>query len=43
MSGGIINVQRLNWVGLVAGVWVLISGILMAAAFGYRDMNVGRR
>lgn len=39
MPSHVINLQRLIWVGLVAGAWVLVSGILMAAAFGYRDMK----
>lgn len=33
-----IDFRRLVTAGLVAGVWVVISGMLMAASFGYRDM-----
>jgi hypothetical protein len=36
-SSGII-VPRLVMAGLTAGGWVFLSGILMAAVFGYREM-----
>jgi len=39
MSTVTINVQRLVLAGLGAGFWVLVSGMLMAAAFGYREMK----
>lgn len=35
----IINIPRLLLAGLAAGGWVFISGLLMAGAFGYRDMK----
>jgi hypothetical protein len=34
-----LNVPRLLLAGLAAGGWVIVSGLLMAAAFGYRDMK----
>ena len=34
-----VDMQRLLLAGLAAGVWVVVSGMLMAAAFGYRDMK----
>jgi hypothetical protein len=34
-----INVPRLLFAGLAAGGWVFLSGLAMAAAFGYRDMQ----
>lgn len=37
-SPGII-VPRLLMAGLAAGVWVFLSGILMAVVFGYREMT----
>ncbi len=40
MDSAPIAVPRLVTAGLVAGVWVFVSGILMAAAFGYREMSV---
>ncbi|MBI4502280.1 MAG: hypothetical protein HY700_14115 [Gemmatimonadetes bacterium] len=40
MSTADIAVPRLLAAGLAAGVWVFVSGILMAAAFGYREMSV---
>lgn len=39
MSSDVINFQRLMVAGLAAGGWVLVSGLLMAGAFGYRDMK----
>jgi hypothetical protein len=39
MSSGGFNIQSMIWAGLVAGVWIFISGLLMAATFGYRDMK----
>jgi hypothetical protein len=39
MSSGGIDSQRLILAGLAAGAWVVVSGILMAASFGYRDMK----
>lgn len=32
-------VPRLLSAGLAAGVWVFLSGVLMAAVFGYREMS----
>lgn len=40
MDSAPIAVPRLISAGLAAGVWVFVSGILMAAAFGYREMSV---
>lgn len=40
MDSTSIAVPRLVAAGLAAGVWVFVSGILMAAAFGYREMSV---
>lgn len=40
MSSPDIAVPRLLLAGLAAGVWVFVSGILMAGAFGYREMSV---
>jgi len=34
-----IAVSRLLVAGLAAGAWVFVSGLLMAAAFGYREMS----
>lgn len=34
------NIQSMIWAGLAAGAWIFVSGILMAASFGYRDMKV---
>ena len=39
MLSNAINVPRLLLSGLAAGGWVLVSGLLMASAFGYRDMK----
>ena len=39
MPSNIINVPRLLLAGLAAGGWVFVSGLLMAGAFGYRDMK----
>ena len=33
------GVSRFLVAGLVSGLWVLVSGMLMAAAFGYREMS----
>jgi len=38
MSGRIV-VPRVIAGGLVAGAWVFVSGLLMAALFGYREMS----
>jgi len=34
-----ISPKRLVVASVTAGVWVVVSGMLMAAAFGYRDMQ----
>lgn len=34
-----LNRNRLLWAGFAAGVWVVISGMLMAGTFGYREMK----
>lgn len=34
-----LNPRRLLAGGLAAGVWVFVSGLLMAAAFGFREMQ----
>jgi hypothetical protein len=34
-----INLRRLVVAGLAAGAWVVVSGLVMAAAFGYHDMK----
>jgi len=34
-----MNIPRLALAGLAAGVWVIASGMAMAATFGYRDMK----
>lgn len=39
MTAVISNPPRFVLAAFVAGVWVVGSGILMAAAFGYRDMK----
>ena len=39
MLSNAINVPRLLLSGLAAGGGVLVSGLLMASAFGYRDMK----
>jgi len=38
MNASKIVVPRLFAAGLAAGAWVFVSGILMAATFGYREM-----
>lgn len=35
-----MNVPRLVVAALAAGVWVTVSGMAMAATFGYREMKV---
>lgn len=40
MDAAPIAVPRLVAAGLAAGAWVFVSGILRAAAFGYREMSV---
>lgn len=40
MTTLITNPQRFVLAALAAGVWVVVSGMLMAAMFGYRDMKV---
>lgn len=40
MSSIAIDLPRLLLASLAAGIWVVVSGMLMAGAFGYRDMNV---
>jgi hypothetical protein len=35
-----MNLPRLSMAGLAAGVWVTVSGMLMALTFGYREMKV---
>lgn len=39
MQSELINVPRVLWTGLAAGVWVVVSGLLMAGVFGYREMK----
>lgn len=39
MHSELINVPRVLWTGLAAGVWVVVSGLLMAGVFGYREMK----
>jgi hypothetical protein len=39
MRSGVIDLQRWILAGLAAGVWVVVSGLLMAGLFGYRDMK----
>lgn len=39
VSSEAIHFPRLVVAGLAAGVWVLVSGLLMAASFGYREMR----
>ncbi|MDP2471409.1 MAG: hypothetical protein Q8W45_00105 [Candidatus Palauibacterales bacterium] len=39
MPSNEINLSRLLVAGLAAGGWVFASGLLMAGAFGYRDMK----
>jgi hypothetical protein len=39
MRETVIDVPRLLAGGLAAGAWVFVSGILMAAVFGYREMS----
>lgn len=39
MPSSTINFSRLILAGLAAGGWVFVSGILMAALFGYREMK----
>jgi len=34
-----MNLPRLALAGLAAGLWVTVSGMAMAATFGYRDMK----
>lgn len=34
-----INLGKLILAGCAAGVWVVVSGMFMAATFGYRDMS----
>lgn len=41
MGSAPIAVPRLVAAGLAAGVWVFVSGIVMAATFGYREMSAG--
>lgn len=38
-SNNIINLPSLLLAGVASGGWVFISGLLMAGAFGYRDMK----
>ncbi|HZD04014.1 MAG TPA: hypothetical protein VE173_03825 [Longimicrobiales bacterium] len=40
MEAPIVNWGRAALAGLAAGVWVTISGMLMAGVFGYREMKV---
>lgn len=39
MFSDMINLPRLLLAALAAGAWVVASGMLMAASFGYRDMK----
>ena len=39
MSSEALNLRHLMFAGLAAGTWVLVSGLLMASLFGYRDMK----
>jgi len=39
MPAALINLRQLILAGLAAGIWVLVSGLLMAAVFGYREMK----
>jgi hypothetical protein len=39
VTSTVINLPRMLLAGLAAGGWVVVSGLLMAAAFGYRDMK----
>ncbi|HEX9700150.1 MAG TPA: hypothetical protein VGD06_11875 [Acidobacteriota bacterium] len=34
-----INLRHVIFAGLAAGTWVMVSGLLMAGIFGYRDMK----
>jgi len=40
MPSAVVNLPRLAVAGLAAGVWVTVSGMLMAATFGYSDMKL---
>jgi len=40
VESAVVNWPRLTAAGLTAGVWVTVSGMLMAAVFGYREMKV---
>ena len=39
MNSAQIALPRLLLAGFTAGVWVFVSGILMAAVFGYKEMS----
>lgn len=39
MASEIISTRGLFRAGLAAGIWVLVSGLVMAGIFGYRDMK----
>jgi len=36
---GAVHLGKLMLAGFAAGIWVVVSGMFMAAAFGYRDMS----
>jgi hypothetical protein len=38
-SSPVVHLPRLLLAGFAAGCWVLVSGLAMAAAFGYGDMK----
>jgi hypothetical protein len=39
MSPDGFNIPSMILAGLAAGVWIFVSGLLMAGSFGYRDMK----
>jgi len=39
MPSETVNLGKLMLAGFAAGVWVVVSGMFMAATFGYRDMS----
>ena len=40
MESAVVHWGRVAVAGLAAGVWVTISGMLMAGVFGYREMKL---
>jgi hypothetical protein len=39
VTSSVLNLPRLVMAGFAAGGWVIVSGLVMAGTFGYRDMK----